>query len=370
MAKNQNAITGNDVKVLLVGIQIPSNHLQDIQSYYQEFINLAESLGVHDYEFLPIKLRSVSNKMFFTQGKLDEVKTYFDNSGATEIIISEQLTGQQERNLQDFFECRLFDRTRLILSIFEKTAISAAGKLQVEIAQFELLKTRLAGHGIHLEQQAGSIGVKGPGETLKEETTRHLEHLMLTLKRKLIHLEKIRETQRKRRLTQNVMQVCLIGYTNAGKSSILNRLTNSDVLAEDKLFATLDTTTRQLFINHKKYGVISDTVGFIQNLPHQLIDAFKSTLGELHYANLLLHVIDIADTNWKSHINVVLETLKDLKINKEMLFVFNKSDLLSSEELQTRINQFDLPFPYVIVNSLSKEGLEPLTNYIASYKLF
>jgi len=369
MAKEQNAITGNDVKVLLVGIQSPLNHLQNIQSYYQEFINLAESLGIRNYEVIFIKLRSISNKQFLTQGKLEEVKAFFDKSGATEIIISEQLTGQQERNLQDYFDCRLFDRTRLILAIFENAATSAAGKLQVEIAQVNLLKTRLAGHGIHLEQQAGSIGVKGPGETLKEETTRHLEHLKLTLKRKIEHLNIVRDTQRKRRLSQHIMQTCLIGYTNAGKSSILNMLTNSDVLAEDRLFATLDTTTRQLFVDHKKYGVISDTVGFIQNLPHQLIDAFKSTLSELQYANLLLHVIDISDSNWRSHINVVLATLKDLKVNKPMLFIFNKSDLLEPEILEERINQFDLAFPYVVVNSLSKEGLLDLTNYIASYKI-
>ena len=254
----------------------------------------------------------------------------------------------------------------MILAIFEKAAISAAGKLQVEIAQLELLKTRLAGHGIHLEQQAGSIGVKGPGETLKEETSRHLERLVLTAKRKIAELDKVRDTQRKRRLSHELDQVCLIGYTNAGKSSILNQLTNSDVLAEDKLFATLDTTTRQLYVNHKKCGLISDTVGFIQNLPHQLINSFKSTLSELKYADLLLQVVDISDSNWKSHIKVVLATLKELKVNKDMLFVFNKSDLLTPEELAKRIAEFDLFAPYVVVNSLSKEGLEPLTNYIAA----
>jgi len=368
MAKAQNVSTGNDVKVLLIGVQAPDNHTKDIQSYHQEFINLAETLGVHNYATMFIKLRSYDNKYFFTQGKLEEIKAFYDACDATEIIISEQLNGQQERNLQDYLECRIFDRTRLILSIFEKAAISAAGKLQVEIAQLELLKTRLAGHGIHLEQQAGTIGVKGPGETLKEETSRQLEQLILTAKRKIAHLDKIRDTQRKRRLNHEVSQACLIGYTNAGKSSILNMLTNSDVLAEDKLFATLDTTTRQLFINHKKCGLISDTVGFIQNLPHQLIDAFKSTLSELQYANLLLHVVDIADSNWKSHIKVVLTTLKELKVDKEMLFVFNKSDLLTPEELQSRIDNFDFFGPYVVVNSLSKEGLEPLTNYIASRK--
>ena len=364
MAKSQNALTTNDVKVLLIGVQAPDNHTKDIQSYYQEFISLAQTLGVRTYETMFVKLRSYDNKYFFTQGKLQEIKTFYDASGATEIIISDQLNGQQ-----DFLECRIFDRTRLILAIFEKAAISAAGKLQVEIAQLELLKTRLAGHGIHLEQQAGSIGVKGPGETLKEETSRHLERLVLTAQRKIAQLDKIRDTQRKRRLSHELSQVCLIGYTNAGKSTILNMLTNSDVLAEDKLFATLDTTTRQLYINHKKAGLISDTVGFIQNLPHQLIDSFKSTLSELQYADLLLQVIDISNASWKNHIKVVLATLKELKVDKEMLFVFNKADLLTPEELQARIDDFDFFGPYVVVNGLSKEGLEPLTNYIESRKV-
>lgn len=369
MAKSQNALTDNNVKVLLIGVQAPDNHTHDIQSYYKEFINLAQTLGVRDYETTFVKLRSYDNKYFFTQGKLEELKAVYDKSEATEIIISDKLNGQQERNLQDYFECRIFDRTRLILAIFEKAAISAAGKLQVEIAQLELLKTRLAGHGIHLEQQAGSIGVKGPGETLKEETSRHLERLVLTAKRKIAQLDKVRDTQRKRRLDHDLDHVCLIGYTNAGKSSILNMLTNSDVLAEDKLFATLDTTTRQLYINHKKCGLISDTVGFIQNLPHQLIDSFKSTLSELNYADLLLQVVDISDSNWKAHIKVVLATLKEIKVHKDMLFVFNKSDLLTPEELQQRIDEFDIFAPYVVVNSLSKEDLEPLAHYIASRRL-
>ena len=368
MTKHTAVSTDNHIKILLVGIQTPRNQTEDIKAYYDEFINLAQTNGARDYETHFTKLRSIDSKYFFTKGKLEELKQVFEDSQADEIFISEQLTGQQERNLNDFLDCRVFDRTNLILSIFEQSAVTAEGKTQVAIAKLQFQKTRLAGHGIHLEQQAGRIGVKGPGETLKEEVTRLIDRNMLKLKQKLSKIEKSREVQRKRRLNQDISQICLIGYTNAGKSTILNILTNSDVLAEDKLFATLDTTTRQLFINHEKKGLISDTVGFIQNLPHQLIEAFKSTLSELHYADLLLHVIDISNNNWKSHINVVLETLEELNVNKEMLFVFNKSDLLEEKELTNRLNKFGLFAPYVVVSSLEKENLQSLCNFIVTHK--
>lgn len=366
---NREAVsTNNDLKVFLIGVQSPLNKTDNIQSYYDEFISLAETNQIHEYDSMFVKLRSIDTKYFFTKGKLEEVRIAFEESGASEVVISEQLTGQQERNLKDLFDCRVFDRTQLILSIFEQAAVTAEGKTQVEIANLEFQKTRLAGHGIHLSQQAGMIGVRGPGETLKEQTTRHIERCILKLKEKLKKIEKSRAVQRKRRLSNKVPQVCLVGYTNAGKSTILNMLTHSDVLAEDKLFATLDTTTRQLFINHEKQGVISDTVGFIQNLPHQLIKAFQSTLSELQYADLLLHVVDISNDNWKSHINVVLDTLDDIDVHKEMLFVFNKSDLVEEEELKNRLNEFGLFAPYVVVNCQDKENLLPLQNYLAAHK--
>lgn len=366
---NREAVsTNNDLKVFLIGVQSPLNKTDNIQSYYDEFISLAKTNQIHDYESIFVKIRSIDTKYFFTKGKLEEIRAAFEESGASEVVISEQLSGQQERNLKDLFDCRVFDRTRLILSIFEQAAITAEGKTQVEIANLEFQKTRLAGHGIHLSQQAGMIGVRGPGETLKEQTTRHIERGILKLKEKLKKIEKSRAVQRKRRLANKVPQICLVGYTNAGKSTILNLLTHSDVLAEDKLFATLDTTTRQLFINHEKQGVISDTVGFIQNLPHQLIKAFQSTLSELQYADLLLHVVDISNNNWKSHINVVLDTLDDIDVHKEMLFVFNKSDLLEEEELKNRLNEFGLFAPYVVVNCTSKENLLSLQNYLAAHK--
>lgn len=368
MAKGEMIGTNLHPKIFLIGVHSPLNKTNNIESYYQEFINLATAYGVVDYEFYAVKLREIDSRNFFTKGKLEEIKIAFDQSDAVKVIVSDQLTPQQERHLADLFGCDVLDRTRLILSIFEKSAVTAEGKIQVEIAQLNFEKTRLAGHGIHLEQQAGAVGLKGPGETLKEKMTRLIQRQEHILKQRLAKVEKVRDAQRKQRLTQQVPQICLVGYTNSGKSSILNALTHSDVLAKDQLFATLDSTTRQLFVGPKKIGVISDTVGFIQNLPTQLIEAFKSTLAEANLADLLLIVTDIADPSWKAHINTVLETLENLHIEKEVLFVFNKSDKIDAEELQKRITEFGFFGPYVVINTLSKESMTPLKKYLSTWK--
>jgi len=368
MSKHQLISTDFSKKVLLIGVQSPYNQTDDIQSYYQEFLNLAATNNVTNFVNINIKLRSIDPGNFFTKGKLDEIKTVFDEGNFDEIIISDMLSAQQERNLNDLFDCPILDRTRLILDIFEKSATSAEGKIQVEIAKLEFAKTRVSGYGVHLDQQAGSIGIRGgPGETMKEATLRHLSRSMLTLKKHLEKIDKSRETQRKQRINQNIPLICLVGYTNAGKSSILNALTGSNVLAKDQLFATLDTTTKQLVIGGKTIGLLSDTVGFIQQLPHQLIDAFKSTLSELSYASLLLVVIDISDNNWQLHINVVLKTLHEINVNKTILFVFNKIDKIDKKELQQRLNQFGIFSSYVVVNCIEKNGLDALKKYLLKW---
>jgi GTP-binding protein HflX len=254
------------------------------------------------------------------------------------------------------------------LEIFEKAAQAAEGKIQVTLARLQHRRTRLAGKGIHLSQQAGMIGVRGgPGETLKERESRLIEEEVLKLKRQLARLQKARETQRKQRQRSRIPQLCLIGYTNTGKSTILNALTKSTVLAEDKLFATLDTTTRELYINQTKIGVISDTVGFIQNLPHTLIEAFKSTLSELQYADLLLHVVDVSDSEWQKHIRIVHELLEELQVDKDMVYIFNKIDKLSVSELEERKKSI-APFnPQVLISAKSKEGLQPLRDFLLEW---
>lgn len=350
-------------KTIVIGIHAPYHTNIASQGYFDEFISLAKTNGVTNYHSLFIKLRTVDAGYFLTKGKLEEIQDIVQKEQIERIIISEQLSPQQERNLEDLFNCTIIDRTELILQIFEKSAHTAEGKTQVEMAALKHRKTRLAGKGIHLGQQRGGFGFyAGPGETAKEREMQYIEGQLLKLQKNLDRLHQVRATQRKQRLQNQVKQICLIGYTNAGKSTILNTLTHSNVLAEDKLFATLDTTTRELFLNSKKVGVISDTVGFIQNLPHQLVAAFKSTLHELQYAHLLLHVVDIANPNWENHIAVTQKTLHELKVEKPMLFVFNKIDQI--ENIDNCIGRMALYSPHVMINAITKDGIKPLIEYL------
>ncbi|PKN03641.1 GTPase HflX [Candidatus Dependentiae bacterium HGW-Dependentiae-1] len=361
--------TSRHVKTLIVGIHAPANRTKDIQCYYQEFESLVKTRGITPDVILTMRLRETDAAYFVTKGKLEEIAKICEEQQIEEIIFSETLSPQQGRNLSTYLDCTVTDRTKLILDIFERAAQSGEGKMQVAIAQLQYAKTRMAGRGIHLSQQEGSVGLMGgPGETAKEREKRALDLEILKLKKQLAMLQKNRETQRKRRLTAQIPHICLIGYTNAGKSTILNLLTHSNVLAEDKLFATLDTTTRELYVQGKKKGIISDTVGFIQDLPHQLIDAFKSTLSELQYADLLVQVIDIADANWEAHLNVVATILQDLDVVKEMVYVFNKADKLSENELTRMRDAIARYQPQVIVNSHSKEGIKPLLEFLNSWQ--
>ena len=363
--KTEASLTRQQAKTLIVGIQTPQNFSKNIESYFDEFKNLVRSNGVNPDHEVYIKLRQIDPAYFITKGKLDDLMKLCDQEDIEEVIFSEPLLVQQERNLSDMLHARVFDRTKLILEIFEKGANSAEGKTQVAIAMLQHRKSRLAGHGHSMSQQAGSIGTRGPGETQKEKETQHIEHLMNKLRRDLVQLRKVRDTQRKQRMSSNTNQVCLIGYTNAGKSSIINALTHSNVSAADRLFETLDTTTRELYIDGKKIGVISDTVGFIQQLPHNLIEAFKSTLTELQHAHLLLNVVDISDPNWESHIAVVNSILEELSVDKPILYVFNKADKVADF---TIIDQHIAKYqPHVTISTLSPAGIEPLINFLRNW---
>lgn len=363
--KKQATPTKTYPKVLLLGVQTPDHYNLNIESYFEEFRNLAKTNNIQNFMELYIKIREIDPGYFLTKGKREEVKAFCDEHEIEEVVISEQLSSRQAGNLGELLKCTIFDRTELILEIFEKSAHTAEGKMQVEIAQLQHKKSRLAGKGVHFAQQSGAIGVRGGfGETAKEKETRHIEDSILQLKRHLEKMHKARDTQRKQRLGNKEPNICLIGYTNAGKSTILNMLTHSNVLAEDKLFATLDTTTRSLYIDGKKKGTLSDTVGFIQQLPTRLIEAFKSTLSELHYADLLLHVVDISDLGWENHIRVVNEILMDLDVDTTTLYVFNKSDKIDTTLLHGAIEKYQ---PYVIISSLTRKGMEPLIDFLNSW---
>jgi len=354
-------------KTLIICVHAPYNSTRDITAYFQEFRNLVKtSRNTYDEE-ITIKLRSFDPAYFLTKGKMQEIKVLCEQQDIKEIIFSDALSAQQERNLAKFLDCTIIDRTKLILEIFEKAAQSAEGKLQVGIALLNHKRSRLAGKGIHLAQQRGGIGMRaGPGEKAKVREARIIDQLILKHKRELKRLERVRTTQRKRRLESQLPHVALIGYTNAGKSTILNTLTNSDVLAQDKLFATLDTTTRTFFINGQKKGLISDTVGFIQQLPHHLIEAFKSTLSELQFADLLLHVIDLSDVNWKDHLEIVHTIIKELDIDKPALYVFNKIDSIDDiEAIRPSLNSLN---PHVIISAKTKTGIQPLIDFLDHWK--
>ncbi len=356
-------------KTLLLGIFAPGNRMGSKEYYFEEFLNLVKTADIPYDDQMFTKVRNTDNNMYFTKGKLEEIFQKCTDMKVDILVISEPLSSLQERNLENVLNCTIIDREQLILTIFKRSAHTSEGKIQVEKAEIEFMKTRIIGRGRDLAQQAGIIGTRGPGETEKEEIKRVFADKLRQAQKKIDTLARSRDVQRKQRLASNVPLICIIGYTNAGKSSLLNRIAKGLVLAEDKLFATLDTTTRELFIDGKKKALISDTVGFISQLPHHLIDAFRSTLDELKYADLLLHVIDASCPAWENQIVVVQETLKDLGVDKPMLSVFNKIDKLTEEQQAALIPRLVLYSPHVLINTMSKEGVEPLIKYLRTYNL-
>jgi GTP-binding protein HflX len=363
MTKSTYYTTSVHPKTLVIVVHAPYNIVRDVRGYFDEFLHLVRSNGISIDAVKEVKLRSVDNTAFFTKGKLEEIIEMCRHEQFEEVIISEQLSVRQERTLAELLHVKLFDRTMLILEIFEKRATSAEGKIQVQMARLRYTKSRLAGRGIHLSQQGGMPGTRGPGETQKARDIEHIEHLLNRLRRELDAIERSRATQRKRRLNKQEDLICLVGYTNAGKSSILNVLTKSNVMAENQLFSTLDTTTRELYLRGIKCGLLSDTVGFIQQLPKQLLEAFKSTLQELHFAHLILHVVDASDPNWRSHITIVDTLLADLAVAKPLVYVFNKVDKLTAEERLALCPY--LPTDHPVIMCSTQAGLEGLAELIA-----
>jgi len=317
---------------VLVGVQTPDTTSAELEDGLNELAQLATTAGARVLERVTQALPRLTAATYLGKGKVQELKRLVVDRNVDLVIFDDDLSPVQQRNLERELKCKLLDRSGLILDIFARNARTSAAKAQVELAQLEYLRSRLTRAWTHLERQKGGIGMRGPGETQIETDRRLIGARIATLKDQLQRIDRQRQTQRKGRDERT--RVSLVGYTNAGKSTLMNALADTHVLAENRLFATLDATTRTIGLSSNKSVLLSDTVGFIRKLPHGLIESFKSTLDELRESDVLLHVVDASHANFEEHIQVVNETLKELGAHeKPVLMVFNKMDLLEERGL-------------------------------------
>ena len=328
-------------KVVLVGLNSPVLKQEENadEDTMEELSALVETAGAETVGIVLQNRPSPDPRTFIGEGKVAEVQLYCENVGATMVIFDNDLSPSQQRVLTDLLGVQVLDRCGLILDIFAQRAKTKEGRLQVELAQYQYLLPRLTGMWTHLERQAGTsgkgpIGSKGPGETQLETDRRHIHRKIDKLREDLEEVRRVRGTQRERRRKNEVPVVAIVGYTNAGKSTLLNRLTGAGIPANNRLFDTLDTTSRLLSVSDTLDVVISDTVGFIRKLPHQLVEAFKATLEELEYADLLLHVIDVSNPEWQQQAQVVENLILELGAGElPRIDVFNKADCLPVGEI-------------------------------------
>lgn len=311
-------------KCVFVSVCSVNNTLEEINEYLDELQFLAETAGVEGEKRFIQNMEKPNSKTYVGSGKLEEIKTYITENEIGLVIFDDELSPSQLRNLERELECRILDRTNLILDIFAQRAKTAYAKTQVELAQYQYLLPRLTRMWTHLERQRGGIGMRGPGESQIETDRRIILDKISRLKEQLKKIDKQMASQRGNR--GNMVRISLVGYTNVGKSTLMNLLAKSDVFAENKLFATLDTTVRKVVIENVPF-LLSDTVGFIRKLPTQLVESFKSTLDEVREADILMHVVDISHPNFEDHIRVVKQTLQEIGAgNKPVFMIFNKID--------------------------------------------
>ncbi|WP_017812461.1 MULTISPECIES: GTPase HflX [Paenibacillus] len=301
----------------------------------EELVSLAETAGVEVLEQLTQNKEKPDFRWFIGKGKVEELRILVDALEANTVIFDQELSGAQVRNLEEQLDAKIIDRTQLILDIFAQRAKTREGILQVELAQYNYLLPRLSGQGKNLSRLGGGIGTRGPGESKLEIDRRHIRTRVTELKRQLEEIMRHRTLYRERRKKTGIVQVALVGYTNAGKSTLLKQLTDADVYIQDQLFATLDPTSRNLELPGGKEIVLTDTVGFIQNLPHDLIAAFRATLEEVNEADLILHVVDASAERRDEQMQVVDEILQELGSgNKPQVILYNKIDLCTPQQLE------------------------------------
>ena len=349
-------------RVLLAGVHTGCRDVlsDTTEESIAELAELAATAGAQVTECVIQNKADLEAGTYMGEGKLEEIKILVDELDVDTVIFDDELSPVQLRNISDFLEVKVIDRTILILDIFAMHARSGEGKLQVELAQLKYRLPRLRGLGTQLSRTGGGIGTRGPGETKLESDRRHINRRISALEAEIKELKKHRDLLRSRRKKDGVITACLVGYTNAGKSSLLNCLTSAGVLAENKLFATLDTTSRGLTLEDNRKIILIDTVGFIRKLPHHLVEAFKSTLEETVTADFLIHVIDASNPQYSAHIEVVDRVLADLgAVSKPTIGVYNKSDACTETPVFNR--QYE---ENVFISAKNGSGIDELMKAI------
>lgn len=336
MIEKKKAIQ-NEEKTVLVGLIQKDQTDAQVTEYLDELAFLSETAGAVAVKRFTQRLAHPDSRTFVGKGKLEEIKQYVNGKNIHLVIFDDELTGSQISNIEKELGVKTIDRSDLILDIFASRARTSQAKVQVELAQYQYLLPRLKGMWKHLERQGGGIGTRGPGETEIETDRRIVKDKISLLRKRLSEIDKQAFTQRKER--GELIRVALVGYTNVGKSTIMNLLSKSEVFAENKLFATLDTTTRKVVFENTPF-LLSDTVGFIRKLPHHLVESFKSTLDEVREADILLHVVDISHPQYEEQIGVVNKTLQELKaFEKPILTIFNKMDLYQEKNFDEWLDE-------------------------------
>lgn len=358
---------------MLIGLVLPNQNEEQLQEYLDELAFLAQTAGAKTYKQFFQKLPHPGSRTYIGKGKLEEIREYMEAHELTLAIFDDELSGSQINNIEKVLGVKVIDRSDLILDIFASRAQTAQARAQVELAQYQYLMPRLKGMWKHLERLGGGIGTRGPGEKEIETDRRIVQKKITLLRKQLENIDKQAQTQRKGRGTY--IRIALVGYTNVGKSTLMTLLSKSEVFAEDKLFATLETTTRKVVFEQTPF-LLSDTVGFIRKLPHHLVESFKSTLDEVREADILFHVVDISHPRFEEQMAVVKETLRDLKAEaKPTLTIFNKMDLYEKktfdEWLEPEVKQGLLEELYkkwdhltggnaIFISATEKTNLEPL----------